>query len=240
MSPDGPDEPPQGGRAARVAVRDAASLIVVDRAARAVLMGRRSMRHVFMPGITVFPGGRVDPGDARVRVAADFDEVTAAKLVTSMRGGGGSARARALGVAAVRETYEETGVIVGRLGATVPTGPAFLPFSSRGVGVDLSAMRFLMRAITPPGRSRRFDARFLVVARQHVADTDPARVGPDAELEDIGWVAIADAARNALAPITRTVLAELALRLEADPELSPDAPVPFVRWQRTAFVRELL
>ncbi len=52
--------------------RDAGTLILLDRSGKTVrvLMGRRHMRHVFMPGKFVFPGGRTDPSDSRITVAS--------------------------------------------------------------------------------------------------------------------------------------------------------------------------
>lgn len=219
-------------------VRDAASLILLDRDRRAVLMGRRSMRHVFMPGVFVFPGGRVDRGDARVDVAAPLEPRTEAKLLAGTRRG--AARARALGVAAVREAWEETGVVVGRPGSRPPRAAPFRAFAAAGVEIDLSPLRFLMRAVTPPGRTRRFDARFFVVGAEHVVLTDPSHLGGDAELEDVAWLPLAETDGAPLASITRAVLAELVRRLAVDPGLSPDAPVPYLRSRRGAAVAEAL
>lgn len=225
-----------------VRVRDAASLIVLDRSGPAVLMGRRSARHVFMPRRFVFPGGRVDPADARVPVACGHDPATLRKLTTRVRAAKGPARARALGVAALRETFEETGVLIGRRDApqALPRGQVWRPFAERGLALDLSPLAFVCRAITPPGRPRRFDTRFFVVDRDAIADSDPGRIGPDAELEEIAWVGIEEARAMALPTITLTVLDELMARLSADPGLSPEGPVPFYRWVRGGFVRDVV
>jgi len=223
-----------------IRVRDAASLIVLDRSGPAVLMGRRSARHVFMPNMFVFPGGRCDPGDSRVAIAAPYDAVTEAKLMDRVRAGVGMARARALGVAAVREAYEETGILLGTPSARVPAGGDLDAFAARGLGIDLSALRFVARAVTPPGRPRRFDTRFFVAAREAIAAVDESRVGEDAELEEIRWVEIDEARRMTLPTITLTVLDELTARLAQDPSLPPDLPVPYYRWTRGCFVRILL
>lgn len=222
-----------------VKVRDAASLIVLDRSGPAVLMGRRSARHVFMPNRFVFPGGRVDPADSRVPVAVPYDPATAQKLTTRLRAGLGEARARAFGIAAVRETFEETGVVLGCPGAG-PPGENWAAFADRDIGIDLSALRFVLRAVTPPGRPRRFDTRFFVADRGAIAAVDPDRVGEDAELEEIRWVEIEEAKRLELPTITLTVLDELLARLSADPSLPPEAPVPYYRWSRDRFERLLV
>lgn len=233
--------PAQGGgtQRPRARIRDAATLIILDRSGPAVLMGRRSARHTFLPGVFVFPGGRVDRGDWRTRLAGTYDDGTLKNLTIRMRSGQGEARARALGVTAVRETYEETGVLVGRTDARdhVPSGDAWTPFAERGVALDLGALRYLSRAVTPPGRPRRFDTRFFVADRNAVAAIDPECVGENAELEEIKWVEIAAAREMKLAPITLVVLDELLARLQADPELSPEMPVPLFRWNGRGFMR---
>ena len=96
---------------ARLRPKDAATPIVVRRGRTpAVLMGRRAHGHVFMASKWVFPGGRIDRSDFRAAFTGDFDARTAARLAH----GAPPARARALALAAVRETFEETGLVVGR------------------------------------------------------------------------------------------------------------------------------
>ena len=106
--------------------KDAASLILIDRAARVprVLVGRRHARHVFMPETYVFPGGRRDRADGRVAVAADLHPLVAAKLLDRVPASTQASRARALAVAALRETREETGLLVLPPGSEAePAGP---------------------------------------------------------------------------------------------------------------------
>src|SRR6187402_760681 len=87
--------------------RDAATLILLDRTGETVrvLMGRRHKRHAFMPGKFVFPGGRTDPADSRVIVASGLHPHEEAKL-TAGAGRTSLARARAIALSAIRETYE--------------------------------------------------------------------------------------------------------------------------------------
>ena len=101
--------------------RDAATLIIVDMASGEprVLLGRRRQDLAFMPGRYVFPGGRVDPSDRQVAVEHDLAPGNIENLMVAMKGNRSPARARALALAAVRETYEEAGILIG-----VPTGPA--------------------------------------------------------------------------------------------------------------------
>src|SRR3954447_25609305 len=145
--------------------KDAATLILIDRFGRVpkVLLGKRNARHKFMPGKFVFPGGGVDASDKRMPVAHPLDKNAEARLVERFHKGS-AIRARALALAAIRETCEETGLLLGihSNAADIPTGP-WMPFAQHNVLPDLSAVHFVGRAITPPGRPRRFDARFFTM-----------------------------------------------------------------------------
>src|SRR4051794_21169403 len=98
--------------------RDAATLILIDRADGAfkALMGRRHARHAFMPGKFVFPGGRTDPADARIAVAEDLQPRELATLTIGNKSLS-AVRARAVALSAIREAYEEAGLLIGRRGA---------------------------------------------------------------------------------------------------------------------------
>ena len=95
--------------------RDAATLIIVDSTSGEprVLLGRRRLDMAFMPGRYVFPGGRVDAADRQVAIADDLGPGELKKLMVAMKGTPSEARARALALAAVRETFEEAGLIIG-------------------------------------------------------------------------------------------------------------------------------
>ncbi len=152
-----------------------------------------------------------------------------------------AARARAFGIAALRETFEETGVLIGRPdSAALPRSAPFAGFATRGLALDLSRLAFIARAVTPPGGPRRYDTRFFLARRDMIADIDTTVVGADAELEDIAWVPIEEAKAMPLPAITITVLDDLAHRLATDPALEPGGPVPFYRWERTGFTRTIL
>jgi 8-oxo-dGTP pyrophosphatase MutT (NUDIX family) len=222
--------------------KDAATLLVIDRSGDDVrlLMGRRHDRHAFMPGMFVFPGGRVDAGDSRVPIAGDYHPEVAAKLMCAMRGPKSAARARALGVAAIRETFEEAGVLLGKPHERTTRAADWNAFRERRIVPDLSTVRFIARAITPPRRPRRFDTRFLVMPAEAIADTLAPAVGPSGELEEVRWVSIEEARAQNLPTITKTVLDELMRRLDDDPALPPTVPVPFYYWRHGTAVRDLL
>src|SRR5436189_1050761 len=149
--------PPQKARALRP--RDAATLIIVDGASGEprVLLGRRRLDMAFMPGRYVFPGGRVDPADKHVAVEHDLEAGEIGKLMVAMKGTPSAARARALALAAVRETFEEAGLLIGTpaQAATLPKVPGWQDFFAHGFQPKLTGLTFFARAITPPGRPRR-------------------------------------------------------------------------------------
>jgi 8-oxo-dGTP pyrophosphatase MutT (NUDIX family) len=168
--------------------RDAASLVLLRRAGqvRHVLMGRRARHHRFLPDFYVFPGGGVDAADSRAPVLTALRPEVAACL---------GARAHALAVAAVRETYEETGVTLGAL-----RGTRLLP--------ALDRLEYIVRAITPVSSPIRFHARFFLAE----GDFDGALAG-NGELLDLGWRPIDACLALPIADITEFVLREVAQRL---------------------------
>ena len=124
-----------GGRPMRP--RDAATLMLLDRGGGGfkVLMGRRHARHAFMPGKFVFPGGRTDPADARIAVAADLHPEVWQKLTAGNRLT--PARARAIALSAIRETYEEAGLLIGSKGPFSTAKPDWQGFAEHGVQPSL-------------------------------------------------------------------------------------------------------
>jgi 8-oxo-dGTP pyrophosphatase MutT (NUDIX family) len=220
--------------------RDAATLILLDNsdAGVKVLMGRRHRSHAFMPGKFVFPGGRTDPADSRVAAANELPAGEVAKLTGSLRPVS-AARARAIAMSAIRETYEEAGLLIGSHGAFATRAPGWQGFVEHNVQPSLDRLRLIARAITPPGRVRRFDTRFLAAWRSDVAVALPDG-GPTNELEELVWLPLTEAKEADIPTITRTILGELENRLAADPGLRPGGAVPFYRMLHNRFQRQLL
>lgn len=208
--------------------RDAATLIIV-RDNREVLLGVRSSSHVFMPHMYVFPGGRVDAGDARVQCPVALRTEVEAKLTRSVS----PARARALAMTAVRETFEETGLVIGQR-AAVPVrsaSPHWKPFFALGVVPALDKLDYVARAVTPPNNLRRFDARFFLVDAIHTS----GELKGNGELEDLRWVDLKQAHRLALSPITELVLNVLSERLRGR-----DGDLDYIPFYRELFGKELI
>lgn len=210
--------------------RDAATLILVDRSASApkVLLGRRHDSHKFLPGKFVFPGGRAEPADRRMPFSRPLNPRVEARLMLQCRRPS-AVKARALALAAIRETAEETGILLGKKPKNRVTSPgnAWALFAELDVLPDLGDLHFIARAITPPGRPKRFDTRFFVADASAIAHRVENVVGPDTELVELVWMTIAETERLDLAPVTRAVLRELERRTAAG--LSHDLPVPFYR-----------
>ena len=215
--------------------RDAATLILIERSepGRArVLMGKRHAGHRFMPGKFVFPGGRLEPEDRRMAAAAALDPHVEAKLNARVRRPSPHF-ARALALAAIRETFEETGLAIGAPDHGAPANPppgAWSRFAATGVTPALDAIDFLARAITPPGRPRRFDARFLIADASSIAGRVEGAVHPEAELVELVWTPLDEALNLDLPDITRAALADLVQALDGG--LDKRRPRPFYRQLR--------
>lgn len=221
--------------------RDAATLILVDRSGgdHRVLIGKRHRRHAFMPGKFVFPGGRTDPADSRVAAASGLAPEEEARMV-GPAARHTPARARAIALSALRETYEEAGLLIGRHGAFSTARPGWDGFVMHGVEPALDRLRLIARAVTPPGRVRRFDTRFLCAWKDDVAVELPEG-GPTQELEELVWLSIAEAKLADIPAITKTVLGDLERRLAVDPDLTPGGgEAPFYRMRANRFHRLLL
>ena len=207
-----------------VPIRDAATIVLLRRAPgndeTQILMGQRGAKAVFMPDKFVFPGGRVDDEDATHVVHCPVTPDTRARL----RHDAAEHMPDALAIAAIRELWEETGLILGtQSDVSGPVAPPqdWAAFYDHGVVPACDRLRFFFRAVTPPGRPRRFDARFFLAdAGAIFGDLDDFSTA-SGELQHLQWLSL-DAARDLPMPfVTELVLGEVAARIAA-----PDAPRP--------------
>lgn len=207
----------------KTAIRHAATVILLrDRAgpSPSVLMGQRGSGAAFMPNKVVFPGGAVDATDAEVPLAAPLCETCTARLRENAAGPDPAV----LAAAAIRELWEETGQILGRPGDWPAPPPDWTEFAAQGLVPDASPLAFVFRAITPPGRPRRFDARFFLAdADRLVTDPDDFSAAQE-ELSHLRWIPLSDVRSANLPFITEVVLAEVVARLG---ERGPPRSVPF-------------
>jgi 8-oxo-dGTP pyrophosphatase MutT (NUDIX family) len=184
--------------------RDAATLILVDRAAgSSVLMGRRSAGHGFMPGKWVFPGGAISRPDFAAPLAFPLRPDVLAALADPV----GERRGGALAATAIRETFEETGLRLAAPAAHSRKRGAWHDFCVAGVAPDFGCLDYIGRMITPPHRAKRFDTRFFLADAGSLLDRHPA---DSRELEELAWFDIADAQTLDLAPPTIIMLRHIA------------------------------
>lgn len=192
--------------------KDAATLIIYRFAGKnvEVLMGQRHSKHKFLPQRYVFPGGRVDARDSRVRTATtlrpDVEELLSRRAKP--------ARVRALAAAAVRETFEEAGLIIGKPDAepkrSVPKN--WRPFFDLGVAPCFENLNYVARAVTPHWRPIRFNARFFMIDHRHVE----GELGGDGELLKLSYIPIPETKEFELPLITTRVM-ELVENLARNP-----------------------
>jgi len=228
--------------ATNIRPKDAATMMILDRsgAKPRVLMGKRHPSHKFMPGKYVFPGGRVDVGDRKMAATGALPQICEDRLAArTVRPS--PAKARALALAAIRETFEETGLLFGstEFGApeSAPEG-SWADFARHGIYPDLSTVTFVARAITPPRRPKRFDTRFFTVDSTGIAARVEGVTGPDSELIDLVWVDFDEAKELDLPTITKVIIEEVEARIAAG--FAPYLPVPFFWEKNLRFVREEL
>jgi len=157
-----------------------------------VLLGRRAGRHRFMPDVFVFPGGRLDAQDRSIDPVRPLPATTLAQVMRHTD----QVTAQALAVAAVRETFEETGVALGER-----EGDRFRP--------DLGEIEYLGRAITPSRNPIRFHARFFLTRIAGHA----AALGGSGELLDLDWYPLPAALKLPIVDVTEFMLGEVAAHL---------------------------
>ena len=223
-APHKPEGPPRipGQRAVRP--KNAATVMIIrrDAAKPRVLMGRRHGGHSFMPDRWVFPGGRIDRADYRAPSATDLRAEVGVLFDKHLPAG----RGRALAMAAVRETWEETGLLLGQPGQARAHGP-WKPFAEQGVLADLAALDIIARAITPPAVGKRFDTWFLLADAERLASLD--RQADCGELDEIAWVEFEEAMGLQLPAVTRMMIKEAGERMK-----DPSRPKPFLRFKDKA------
>ncbi len=205
--------------------RDAASLLLLRRGpgATAVLMGRRPAASSFAPDAFVFPGGKVDPLDRSVPTPFPLVAATERGLRSGASINAGAARA--LANAAIRETYEETGLLLARPAEfRAPAEGTWQEFERRGLAPDHGSLRMIGRAITPSLSPVRYHARFLVAN----ADSAIGELRANDELLDLDWYPLEQALALPAIDVTKILLEEVR---KIDLAQAPPNP------ERRAFIR---
>ncbi|WP_420013397.1 NUDIX hydrolase [Tateyamaria sp.] len=205
-------------------VRNASTVIVLrDRETRPrILMGQRGARAVFMPNKFVFPGGAVDAADAQVPLGSPLAKPNDTRLEDDSTPGLGPA----LAAAAIRELFEETGQVLGHPGRWSDAPADWLDFAATGHLPHAAPLQFVFRALTPPGRPRRFDARFFLIdAADLASDPDDFSRASD-ELSHLQWVHLDEVRGYDMPFITEVVLSEINARVT---DHTPPDSVPYFK-----------
>ena len=175
-----------------------------------------------MPNKFVFPGGAVDPGDHNVPLGTKLVAPNDARLADDCAAGLTSA----LAAAAIRELFEETGQVLGTPGQWNEAPSDWQAFAETLHVPHAAPLQFVFRALTPPGRPRRFDARFFLIDADDLAsDLDDFSKASD-ELSHLQWVDLNEVRRFDMPFITEVVLSEISARVE---DHAPPASVPFFK-----------
>ncbi|MFA5955852.1 NUDIX hydrolase [Hyphomicrobium sp.] len=213
-----------------VPIRDATCLLVADISGSEpkLLMGKRHADQVFLPNKWVFPGGRVEEEDRQFadRFAEPFSPNDLARAI------------KPFALAGIRELYEETGLLIGSANALPDPGPVWQTFAASGQAPAPKHLIPLARAITPPGRVRRYDTWFFL-ANANALSAPPAAT--DGELLDIGWFTLPKAGKLDLPNITRLVLDDVASVFRATRDFGDTVePLPFYYSDGSTFRRDLI
>jgi len=220
-----PEGPPRVPGARAVRPKHAATVLIIrrDAAKPRVLMGKRHGGHSFMPDRWVFPGGRIDRADYRAPAATEMKPEVAALFDRYLP----ASRGRALAAAAIRETWEETGLLLAQAAPARPAVGPWREFTAQGALADLGAMDIIARAITPPSVGKRFDTWFLLADAERLMSLQ--RQADCGELEEIAWVDFDEAQALPLPTVTRMMLKEAVARMD-----DPSRPKPFLRYKDRA------
>jgi len=215
-------------------VRDAASMIIWrnSRKRTEVLMGRRTRRAAFLPDFFVFPGGRIDPADRTVRAAAPLDSAVISRMGVRRN----AALALALAMTAVRETYEETGLLladVGDIGAVEHADWNY--WKARGLAPALHRLSYFGRAITSPVSPIRFHARFFITRAEGLL----GKLGGSGELSELRFYPVAEVlAHMPIVDVTEFMLKRVTDYAAAPGHFESRTPVfsykselPFIRYE---------
>ena len=210
--------------------RDAATLIVVRQESDKpkILMGKRAASHKFMPNKFVFPGGRLDVVDQRLVVPKSLNTPVLNRLRKATQARVSDNKLRGLALAAIRETYEETGLIIGRQtdNKLSSSNDVWQSYFDHGVEPPLEQLDFICRAVTPTHRTRRFDTRFFMVYDEFIHSDPESMNKASGELLDLHWLTLADARELDLPAITRSVIdiVEQRMQLARDKQHRASAP----------------
>ena len=215
--------------------KEAATLIVVRAGTEPTLpMGKRAASHRFMPNKFVFPGGRLDLIDQRLQVPGELSQPVMERLRKATKKTVNDRKLRGLALAAIRETFEETGLIVGRPASqTVKTAhPVWREYLAHGAEPPLEHMDFIARAVTPAYRTRRFDTRFFLIHGQFIYNDPEQITDASGELNELHWLTLDEARQRDLPAVTRWAIDLVERRINRRQAEQLRQTAPFVRFAK--------
>ena len=228
-------------RAARP--RDAATLIVVRyRETPEILMGRRAASHKFMPNKFVFPGGRLDVADQRLNLKTSLAPEVLNRLRKHTRATTTDQKLTGLALAAIRETFEETGLVIGKPVSTqlASKNTSWARYFSHSVAPPLEQLDFVARAITPTYRVRRFDTRFFMTDDESIYRNQDGFAKASGELEELCWIPLPQTRELDLPGVTRWVVDKVGHRITLNTRERHRHSTPFVQFVRGNTLEKLL
>ena len=200
----------------KMEIKNAATVILLRGSQKnpEVLMGQRGKNASFMPNKFVFPGGALDPGDSEI----DFNGDIPTKCIEKLRLKADPSLAEPLIAAGIRELWEETGLILGYKSKTkmdsIPKN--WKDFFALGYQPSADNIEFVFRAITPPGRTRRFDARFFLLSSDNIKGDLDDFSKASGELRHLQWIELNSTQNLDLPFITEIVLSEVLSKLKGN------------------------
>jgi len=195
-----------------------------------ILMGQRAKRHDFMPSVYVFPGGRVDRADS---YAGSIGQISA-RTKNIIEAAYSPRQARALLLAAVRETYEETSLMLGQEAESARNlkHKSYDAFRAAGQLPDISGIEVIGRAITPPRRHKRFDTWFFA---RDMNGKGALETSDSHELLNVNWFTLAQIGDLKTHIATETMLKVMTRFLAQD---NPSPKVFFMRRKGGKFITD--
>jgi len=188
--------------------RNAASLILLKEHNKKtkVLLGKRSNQARFMPGAWVFPGGVVDKND----FTSCKNKSLSTEIIKKLAVAKNSNLANALAIASIRETAEETGLLLGKFNKNIYKKNIDLTngldiMANQKLCPDLDKINYLGRAITPTFSPIRFHARFFVADAKFLK----GKIKISQELVEIKWIPLQEATSLPMADVTEFMINEL-------------------------------
>ncbi len=222
--------------------RPASSVLILDydHKPTRVLMGLRQHTHIFLPNTYVFPGGRIDKSDSRLKHFMPHQDQTLDLLQRTTHKRHASLYKQAFGLACIRETLEETGYFIGQFTQYRPRiSSQWKNFFQAGMCPDLSILHYIARAVTPTGKPRRYDTCFFAVDAKHIHTTHhPSHI--DDEFVNICWLTWEEAINSRISSITKHLLHDVSSLFDSRDNLCQTSHIPFYHQRGKQYIRDIL